>query len=77
MRRISTLLLAIAALVTVAVQAHAQSDVMELLRSDIKTQKKAILTESLAMTEQQSQKFWPLYRDFEMELDKLNDNASR
>jgi hypothetical protein len=73
MKRFYTLLIAVAALVTVAAQAHAQSDVVELLRSDLKTEKKAILTESLAMTEAQSQKFWPLYREFEMELDKLND----
>lgn len=73
MKRISTLLLAAAALLFFGGQAFAQQDVIELLRSDIKTEKKAILAESLQMTEAQSQKFWPLYREFEAELDKIND----
>ena len=46
---------------------------MELLRSDIKTKKVAILTEALQLTEEQSAAFWPLYREYDLELSKLGD----
>jgi hypothetical protein len=46
---------------------------IELLRSDIKTEKKAIITEVMEFTEEQSEAFWPIYREFEFELDKLAD----
>ena len=46
---------------------------IELLKSDVKTDKRAIITEVMAFTEQQAEAFWPIYREFEFELDKLSD----
>ena len=46
---------------------------IELLKSDVKAEKKAIITEVMAFTDQQSEAFWPIYREFEFELDKLSD----
>ncbi|MFI5406284.1 MAG: hypothetical protein ACHQ1D_07195 [Nitrososphaerales archaeon] len=46
---------------------------IELLKSDVKTNRKAIITEVMAFTEKQSEVFWPIYREFEFELDKLSD----
>lgn len=46
---------------------------IELLKSDVKSDKKAIITEVMAFTEQQAEAFWPIYREFEFELDKLSD----
>jgi hypothetical protein len=46
---------------------------IELLKSDLKTNKKAIITESMAFTEAESKAFWPIYNEFEIELEKLAD----
>jgi len=45
---------------------------IEVLKSEIKTDKKAIIIETMQFTERQSAVFWPLYNEFEHELDKLS-----
>ena len=45
---------------------------IEQLKSEIKADKKALITETMAFTEKESQAFWPIYTDFEYELDKLS-----
>jgi hypothetical protein len=49
----------------------------ELLRSDLRTQKVAVITEVMQFTEEQDKAFWPVYRDFEAELSRLNDDRLR
>src|SRR5579883_1526186 len=46
---------------------------IELARSDLKTQKTLIIAENLPLTEEQGVEFWPLHREYEAELSKLND----
>ena len=46
---------------------------IELLRSDLRTQKIAIITEMMEFTEAEDAAFWPIYRDYEFEMSKLND----
>lgn len=68
------LVLLLFALVTTA--AYAQDDVdsfVELLRSDVKTNKKAIITAAMDFTDAQASVFWPIYRNYEFDLDKLGD----
>jgi hypothetical protein len=45
----------------------------ELLRSDLRTQKVAIITEMMGFTEEEGGKFWPLYREYETEMAALAD----
>jgi len=45
---------------------------IEVLKSEIKTDKKAIIIETMQFTERQSAVFWPLYNEFEHELEKLS-----
>ena len=45
----------------------------ELLRSDIRTQKIAILTEMMEFTDAEDAAFWPIYREYDAELSKLGD----
>ena len=45
---------------------------IELLKSEIKTDRKAIITESMKFTEKESEAFWPIYNEFEHELEKLS-----
>jgi hypothetical protein len=68
------LMLLLFALATTA--AFAQDDVdsfVELLRSDVKTNKKAIIAAAMEFTDAQAAVFWPIYRNYEFELDKLGD----
>jgi hypothetical protein len=46
---------------------------VELLRSDLRTQKVAIFTEMMQLTEAEDAVFWPAYREHELELSRLND----
>ncbi len=46
---------------------------LELVRSDFRTQKVAIVTAAMPFTEQQAGAFWPIYRQYEAELTTLWD----
>ena len=63
----------VVALLLVSMIAVAQDNTLELMRQDLKTQKVAILTASLPMTEKQAEQFWPLYREYSNDLAKLGD----
>jgi hypothetical protein len=45
----------------------------ELLRSDLRSQKVAILTQMMGFTEAEGDKFWPIYREYEAEMAALAD----
>jgi hypothetical protein len=45
----------------------------ELLRSDIRAQKTGIITAIMQFSEADDAKFWPIYREYETELAKVND----
>lgn len=73
MKKALILLLAVA---TAGVALYAQDNqeaYLELLRSDLATQKVAVITEGMAMTDAQSAIFWPIYRKYDAELTTLND----
>jgi len=46
---------------------------VELLRSDVKSVKTTILTETMQLSDDQATKFWPIYRAYDLELQNLND----
>ena len=46
----------------------------ELLRSDLRAQKVAIITEVMLFTETEDAAFWPVYREYEADLAKINDD---
>jgi hypothetical protein len=74
MKRMLLLVVALGAMLAgTAIAQEGLDSYVELLRSDIKTQKKAILTEAVPFTEAEEQAFWPLYREYELELDKIAD----
>jgi hypothetical protein len=45
----------------------------ELLRSDVRVQKIAILTELMEFTAAEDAAFWPIYREYDTEMAKLGD----
>ncbi len=45
----------------------------ELLRSDVRAQKVAILTEVMGFSDKEDAAFWPIYREYDLEMSKLGD----
>ena len=46
---------------------------VELLRSDLRASKVAIITEVMGFTEAEDKAFWPIYREYDLEMAKLGD----
>ena len=46
---------------------------VELLRSDLRTQKIAVITEVMGFTDAEDAAFWPIYREYDAEMAKLGD----
>jgi hypothetical protein len=56
--------------------ASAQSSVdqdIDLMRKDVRSQKKQIIAANLQLTDAEAEKFWPLYDQYTAELVKIND----
>jgi hypothetical protein len=58
---------------TMSVLAQNVDDFIQLLKSDVQNNKIAIITEVMNFTDEQSEKFWPIYNEFSNELSKLSD----
>ncbi len=60
-----------------AAQAPAQPTVSEqdiqMLRQDLRSQKKQIVAQNLPLSDAQAEKFWPLYDSYTQETIKIND----
>lgn len=55
---------------------QAQSNVdqdIDLMRTDIRSQKKQIIAANLQLTDAEAEKFWPVYDQYTAELVKIND----
>jgi hypothetical protein len=46
---------------------------IQLLRTDLNAQKKQIVNETMQLDDKQARIFWPIYNNYEAELDKLGD----
>ena len=46
---------------------------VELLRADVMAQKVAFITELMEFTDVEDKAFWPIYREYDVELSKIND----
>jgi hypothetical protein len=46
---------------------------VELLRSDVRAQKVAFITELMEFTDAEDKAFWPIYREYDVELSTIND----
>ena len=64
-------------LLALAVPTIAAADDMEkyveMMRSDLRSGKTALLTEALKLTDADGKKFWPIQREYETELAKIGD----
>lgn len=66
-------MLLVLAMLFVAKTAYGQEQYAELLMSDLKTQKVAVITEAMDLGEGQSEPFWKIYRDYDYELSGIVD----
>jgi hypothetical protein len=46
---------------------------VKLLREDVRSQKSAVMSAVMQLDPDEAAKFWPIYRDYDAELSKLND----
>jgi hypothetical protein len=51
----------------------AQDDYIELLRKNVTAEKTAVITEVMALSDSESTIFWPLYREYDFERSKIDD----
>jgi len=48
-------------------------DFIELLRRDVRSQKKQIIAENMGLSEAEAEKFWPVYDQYAAELSRIYD----
>ncbi|HXV61955.1 MAG TPA: hypothetical protein VEK15_14755 [Vicinamibacteria bacterium] len=81
-----TLPLALAVLLSTATMAAPQSagqvqdqpaSNMDILRDKLKADKKLLIAENLGLTEAQSAKFWPIYEEYQKELEGINQRLGQ
>jgi len=46
---------------------------IQLLRADIRNDKVKIMTDQMQLNDTDSKAFWPIYKEYQQDLDKLND----
>ncbi len=57
------------------ITAQTQQDAVETLRSDLKADRTAFVAEQMQLSDQESEKFWPVYRSYRAEVDQLTDSV--
>ena len=68
------LLALVACVLLPATASMAQVDsYIEMLRTDVRAEKVAVITEVMEFTDAESEVFWPIYREFELEMVKVYD----
>ncbi|HEY7751925.1 MAG TPA: hypothetical protein VH917_06500 [Ignavibacteriaceae bacterium] len=67
------LLLFVISITKISAQEQDVESYIELLRMDVKTAKNELITKGMQFTEKEAEVFWPVYREYQFELDKLND----
>lgn len=63
----------IIAVLLFATAVSAQQGYLEMLRSDIRTDKIAIVTQAMDFNEDQAAAFWPVYKEYDVEVSKIGD----
>lgn len=55
------------------VYAQSEQDLIEVARSVITADRKAVVVATMELTDEESKDFWPLYREYRAAMDKIND----
>ncbi len=54
---------------------QAPREAVETLRADLKADRQAVIAEQLKLTERESDAFWPIYRSYRTDVDKVTDRV--
>ncbi len=63
----------ICVLMSVSIASAQVDQYMEMLRTDVRAEKVAVITEVMEFTAEEGELFWPIYREYELELAALFD----
>ena len=63
----------VTAMVALPSAASAQESYLEVLKQDVRAEKTAMLTDHLKLSDADSKVFWPIQREYELELAKITD----
>jgi hypothetical protein len=69
----ANILLGCAGLVAQQSASAVSDDYIQLMRKDLKTDKKALVAANMSLTESEATKFWPVYDQYAADLTKIND----
>jgi cell division protein FtsX len=58
---------------TIDASQASQDDFVNLLRKDIRSQKKQIIAENMQLSDAEAEKFWPIYDQYAAQLSKVYD----
>lgn len=68
-----SLMTAVLAFVASSAPAENVVDEIEVVRGTLKADRKVVIAEGMQLTERESTGFWPIYRDYRAEMDKVGD----
>src|SRR5690348_7489835 len=54
--------------------AQSDQDLIEVARSVMSTDRKAVVVAAMELTDTEANSFWPLYRDYRTAMDKISDD---
>ena len=69
---VTALMAVLVAFTTPALAQEKSADTMELLRQKMKADKKLVVGANIELTESEAQRFWPIYEDYQRDLQKIN-----
>jgi len=58
---------------SISVIGQVPHDAVESLRSDLKADRQVLIAQNMKLTDRESEAFWPLYREYRSEMDKVTD----
>ena len=69
-----SILLTCASLVAQQATPAVSDDYIQLVRKDLRSDKKSLVAANMSLTESEATKFWPVYDQYATDLTKINDN---
>ena len=68
-----TLLLLVAVALVGSASVHAEDRVVQMLKTDLRAERAVVVKEEMRFTEEEAAVFWPVYKRYEDEIRKIND----
>ncbi|HEY7819223.1 MAG TPA: hypothetical protein VIG29_13445 [Vicinamibacteria bacterium] len=77
MKTVSTIASAVLLCAAVAAAQEKPASNMDILRDKLKADKKLLIAENLGLTEAESAAFWPVYEEYQKELEAINQRLAK